>query len=130
MLVPPHPYCLWRTGFFFDAKRMEYSKHISHPFHTPLSEWTSIYLMSCFGRHEASANTLAFLPNAFRHNFILIEVATLTTNDNRDCIRNRSCLHLLLSFRSDILKRYSMYHNLFIRPSVPLQVLSIFPLQS
>ena len=55
-------------------------------FHTPLSEWTSIYLMSCFGRHGASANTLAFLPNAFRLDFIQhIEVATLTTDDNRDC---------------------------------------------
>ena len=43
--------------------------------------------------------------------------------------KNRSCLHHLLYFRSDIPKRYSIYHNHFIRPNVPLQVLSIFPLQ-
>ena len=37
---------------------------------------------------KPSANTLAFLLNAFRPDFIQhIEVAVLTNNDNRDCCK-------------------------------------------
>ena len=107
MLVPPHHIVCGEQAFSLSLKWWSIQHwHFLMTFHTPLSEWTSIYLMYCFGRHGTSAHTLAFLPNVFRHDFIQhIEVAVLTNNDNRDCFwENMSCLHLLLSFRSDILK--------------------------
>ena len=104
-LVPPHPYCLWRTGFFFDAKMMEYSV-MTFPIRSTLRLVNGLQCIwcFCFGRHGASAHTLAFLPSAFRLDFIQHkEVATLTTDDNRDC-----CKKYVLSSSSSVLqKRYS-----------------------
>jgi hypothetical protein len=68
------------------------------------------------GVPQRSAHTLAFLPNAFRPDFIQHKmVAVLTYDDNRDCTIHITSL-LLLLFRSNILKWCSLYQIiLFVR---------------
>ena len=110
-----------------------HSWHFLMVFHTPLSEWTSMYLMFLF-----------WSPRSIRPYACLFteRLSPRFHSAHRGCHPHHWWQQRLLCwkiglvfiifcsseaiFQSSIL----LYHNHFIRPNVPLQVLSIFPLQS